>query len=155
MQVLPPASVQVGRGSPCVCTWVLMRGYWLITRNRQMSCCPLNEHGPAAFVPPSPPSIAQQLVERIASPTCGVALVAAAGGVPVAAALAQLRLERPVAAARGGLLLVGPEGDFTQTELKALVRAGAVPVGLGTNRLRVETAALALLAAALLCGSDE
>lgn len=28
----------------------------------------------------------------------------------------------------GGLLLIGPEGDFTPVELKTLLEAGAVPV---------------------------
>ena len=46
------------------------------------------------------------------------------------------------------LLIVGPEGDFTPAELSAMTDAGALPVGLGANRLRVETAAVALLAAA-------
>ena len=45
------------------------------------------------------------------------------------------------------LLVVGPEGDFTREEVHSLVAAGAVPVGLGPHRLRVETAAIALLAA--------
>ncbi len=48
------------------------------------------------------------------------------------------------------LLLVGPEGDFTDEELEVLREAGARPVGLGSNRLRTETAALALLATAVL-----
>ena len=43
------------------------------------------------------------------------------------------------------LLLVGPEGDFTREELDRLQEAGARMVGLGPNRLRVETAAMALL----------
>lgn len=51
-------------------------------------------------------------------------------------------------AAQQRLLIVGPEGDFTPTELQQLVAAGARPVGLGSNRLRTETAAIALLAAA-------
>ena len=46
-----------------------------------------------------------------------------------------------------GVLLVGPEGDWTPAELQALVAAGARPVGLGSLRLRTETAAIALLAA--------
>jgi len=46
------------------------------------------------------------------------------------------------------LLIVGPEGDFTAAELEAMTAVGALPVGLGSNRLRVETAAVALLAAA-------
>ena len=45
-------------------------------------------------------------------------------------------------------LMIGPEGDFTPEELDELVAAGALPVGLGPNRLRVETAAVALLASA-------
>ena len=61
----------------------------------------------------------------------------------------------PVAAACSSgahLLLVGPEGDFTDEELQQLSEAGALPVGLGSNRLRTETAALALLATAVLSG---
>eukprot|EP00879_Flechtneria_rotunda_P010858 GHRR01011348.1.p1 GENE.GHRR01011348.1~~GHRR01011348.1.p1 ORF type:complete len:124 (+),score=65.00 GHRR01011348.1:1196-1567(+) len=45
-------------------------------------------------------------------------------------------------------LLIGPEGDFTCDELDMLQQAGVLPVGLGPNRLRTETAAVALLAAA-------
>lgn len=50
----------------------------------------------------------------------------------------------------GGLLIVGPEGDFTDKEVRALTEAGAIAVGLGPRRLRVETAAIALLSAAML-----
>ena len=49
------------------------------------------------------------------------------------------------------LLIVGPEGDFTAEELHALIAAGAAPVGLGSTRLRVETAALALLSVVKAC----
>ena len=37
---------------------------------------------------------------------------------------------------------VGPEGDFTTAELDALIRAGAIPVSLGPQVLRAETASL-------------
>ena len=37
---------------------------------------------------------------------------------------------------------VGPEGDFTPDELDALLKAGAIPVSLGRNVLRAETASL-------------
>ena len=47
-------------------------------------------------------------------------------------------------------MFIGPEGDFSPAELAALVEAGARPVGLGSNRLRTETAAVALLSACLL-----
>jgi RsmE family RNA methyltransferase len=48
------------------------------------------------------------------------------------------------------LLMVGPEGDWTADEVAQLKDAGAVAVGLGPNRLRVETAALSILTAAML-----
>lgn len=48
------------------------------------------------------------------------------------------------------VLLVGPEGDFTPKEVEELVDAGARPVGLGANRLRTETAAVALLSLCVL-----
>lgn len=41
------------------------------------------------------------------------------------------------------VILIGPEGDFSTTEAGLLVRAGFVPVSLGTARLRTETAAVA------------
>lgn len=39
-------------------------------------------------------------------------------------------------------LLIGPEGDFSPTEIEACLKAGFVPVTMGDNRLRTETAAL-------------
>ena len=39
-------------------------------------------------------------------------------------------------------ILIGPEGDFTPDEVGAALGAGYVPVTLGDNRLRTETAAL-------------
>lgn len=39
-------------------------------------------------------------------------------------------------------ILIGPEGDFSQSEINAAVNAGFVPISLGKNRLRTETAAL-------------
>lgn len=39
-------------------------------------------------------------------------------------------------------LIIGPEGDFTEEELRSAVEAGAIPVTLGDSILRVETAAI-------------
>jgi len=46
-------------------------------------------------------------------------------------------------------LLVGPEGGMTKAEMTAAFEAGFVPARLGRTTLRVETAAIALLAAAV------
>lgn len=40
------------------------------------------------------------------------------------------------------ILLIGPEGDFTPAEVSSATAAGYLPVTLGDNRLRTETAAL-------------
>ena len=44
-------------------------------------------------------------------------------------------------------ILVGPEGGFTEAEIERAVAAGARLLALGANILRVETAAVALVAA--------
>ncbi|TAH03782.1 MAG: 16S rRNA (uracil(1498)-N(3))-methyltransferase [Sphingobacteriales bacterium] len=41
------------------------------------------------------------------------------------------------------LILIGPEGDFSQTEINGALQNGFVPISLGNSRLRTETAALA------------
>ena len=52
-------------------------------------------------------------------------------------------------------LLVGPEGGFTEAEMEQAVATGARPLTLGASILRIETAAVALVAAfALKAGSD-
>lgn len=47
------------------------------------------------------------------------------------------------------IILIGPEGDFTEEEVRMSEAAGFTPVSLGVNRLRTETAAMT--AAVLLC----
>lgn len=44
-------------------------------------------------------------------------------------------------------LLVGPEGGFTDTEIEQTIAAGAKLLALGSSILRIETAAVALVAA--------
>ena len=40
------------------------------------------------------------------------------------------------------LIMIGPEGDFSNEEIKDAITAGFAPVSLGKSRLRTETAAL-------------
>eukprot|EP00897_Mesotaenium_endlicherianum_P006921 jgi/Mesen1/6257/ME000323S05391 len=84
--------------------------------------------------------------------TAPVALLAAAGGQPLLSALTHQ--VAPAAAAQGGLLLIGPEGDFSEREMADLKEAGAIVVGLGPRRLRAETAAIAMLAGVMLAGDS-
>ncbi len=51
-------------------------------------------------------------------------------------------LAREYVAGSSVAVLIGPEGDFSPEEIKAALDSGFVPVSLGDNRLRTETAAL-------------
>lgn len=52
-------------------------------------------------------------------------------------------LMKVASAAKSYVVLVGPEGDFSPTELTNALEAGFKKVSLGPNRLRTETAGLA------------
>uniref|UniRef100_A0A7N0TNL0 16S rRNA (uracil(1498)-N(3))-methyltransferase n=1 Tax=Kalanchoe fedtschenkoi TaxID=63787 RepID=A0A7N0TNL0_KALFE len=79
-----------------------------------------------------------------------LSLIAVAGAAPAMSVFASSPRRTSSA-----LIIVGPEGDFTDTEVNALTEAGAAPVGLGLLRLRVETATIALLSAATLWSDSQ
>ena len=54
----------------------------------------------------------------------------------------KLELKRRVAPDKDITLLIGPEGDFTSEEIDLACEKGYLPVSLGKNRLRTETAAI-------------
>ena len=49
------------------------------------------------------------------------------------------------------IILIGPEGDFTETEIEQALAKNFLPVALGDTRLRTETAGI--VAATLLCAT--
>ena len=51
-------------------------------------------------------------------------------------------LKRRVAPDKDVTILIGPEGDFSKTEINTAFDKGFVPISLGANRLRTETAAI-------------
>ncbi|KAL3614366.1 hypothetical protein CASFOL_042440 [Castilleja foliolosa] len=73
-----------------------------------------------------------------------LSLVAVAEATPVFNALRALNNES------SGIIIIGPEGDFTEKELNSLKDTGATAVGLGPHRLRVETATISLLSTLML-----
>jgi 16S rRNA (uracil1498-N3)-methyltransferase len=56
-----------------------------------------------------------------------------------------IQTQRP----KSSLILIGPEGDFSAKEVGLALAEGFIPVTLGGNRLRTETAGI--VAATLLC----
>ena len=53
-----------------------------------------------------------------------------------------MELKRRVIADNDLTILIGPEGDFSKGEIDLSKEKGYVPVSLGRNRLRTETAAI-------------
>lgn len=54
----------------------------------------------------------------------------------------KLQLKNELAGSRSNLILIGPEGDFSEEEVKLALQKNFVPVELGKSRLRTETAAI-------------
>ena len=123
--------------------------------------------------PPKPPRAAwlvEKATERVAAAAveqCHRSRRPAVTGVHPASELARLvagleplwvldpgasrPLEALAAGARGGVL-VGPEGGWTEAERRRLGELGAGAAGLGATVLRLETAAVAAVALALVAG---
>ena len=55
---------------------------------------------------------------------------------------------------RDVLILIGPEGDFSEQEVELAIAKGFVPVGLGRSRLRTETAGVVACHTAVLFNED-
>lgn len=54
----------------------------------------------------------------------------------------KLELKRRVQADKDVVILIGPEGDFSKDEVDMALNHGFLPVSLGRNRLRTETAGI-------------
>lgn len=80
-------------------------------------------------------------------PKAALAITCMAGAEPLSAII-RCKVDGPKAGSAVVLLAVGPEGDFTAEELATMGEAGFVAAGLGSNRLRSETAAIAALSIA-------
>ena len=72
-----------------------------------------------------------------------------AGGTPALRFIAHCEADQPrtplataLEAGRDAVVLIGPEGDFSQEEIDLALACGFLPVSLGPSRLRTETAAL-------------
>jgi 16S rRNA (uracil1498-N3)-methyltransferase len=123
-------------------------GRWrrLATAAAKQSLAPkaLELHEPAPFAGLIE-ALAKDRLADGASETAPLKMICTMGAKSIASVVRRIR-------PRGIIIACGPEGDFTDAELQLAKGAGYVPVGLGKNRLRSETAAIAAVsvAAALL-----
>ena len=91
------------------------------------------------------------LADFLADPAPGLFGDLAGDAVTVPQAMARLRGSAATGQppACGITVLVGPEGGLTDAEREAVRAAGLLPVRLGRTTLRIETAAVALVAATI------
>lgn len=126
---------------PLVCARGLVRspGAERVSRWRRLTVAAAKQSHSGRAMEVREPIGIDDLIRELPSGT--LAVVCAQGG----AALAEVirRTGR-----RGILMAVGPEGDFDDNELAKLANAGFVAAGLGPNRLRSETAAVAAVSIA-------
>ena len=88
----------------------------------------------------NPPCSVKELAERMKNV---YAFIGVPGADPFIGQLSALTEAKGL-----GMVIIGPEGDFTEDELSTLSKYGARPAGLGPLRLRSETAALSMLVTA-------
>jgi len=124
----------------------ILRWRRLATAAAKQSLAPkaLELHEPAQFADLIE-TLAKDRLADGASETAPLKMICTMGAESIASVVRRVR-------PRGIIIACGPEGDFTDAELRRAKDAGFVPVGLGKNRLRSETAAIAAVsvAAALL-----
>jgi 16S rRNA (uracil1498-N3)-methyltransferase len=136
--VLLDMATQLGmsRFTPLACERSVVAGAHGAARWRRicLEACKQSRrlHLPVIEAPAAPAEVA-------AAASGGVVLVAHPSGEPL-----RHVLDVPTAPVT---LLVGPEGGFTEEEVTQAATLGATPVALGEAILRIETAAVAMLAA--------
>ncbi|MGA7870210.1 MAG: RsmE family RNA methyltransferase [Candidatus Binatus sp.] len=121
---------------PIVCARGLVRspGTERLARWRRLALAAAKQSQSAATMEVRSPIGVDDLIRGV--PPVTLAVICAQGGEPLGAVI---RRAHP----RGILIAVGPEGDFDDGERAKIAKAGFVAAGLGPNRLRSETAALA------------
>lgn len=95
-----------------------------------------------------PPQLFPQFIANISSRTGLSIFIPCLGGERTL--LRKVLLDPSRSQAGSFLFLIGPEGDFSNGEVQLASAAGALPVSLGDNVLRVDTAAIAVSAFARL-----
>jgi 16S rRNA (uracil1498-N3)-methyltransferase len=126
---------------PLVCARGMVRapGAERIARWRRLAISAAKQSQSASAMEVSAPIGVDDMIGGV--PDGALAVVCAQTGEPLAELI---RRTHP----RAIVIAVGPEGDFDADERAKLLNAGFVAAGLGPNRLRSETAALAAVSIA-------
>ena len=135
------AELGVSELLPLICARGLMRatGAERLARWSRLALSAAKQsHSPVAMEVRTPVGIDDLIRD---APTETLAVICAQGGEPLGEVIRRVH-------PRAILIAVGPEGDFDDDERAKAANAGFVAAGLGPNRLRSETAALAAVSIA-------
>ena len=126
---------------PLVCARGLVRspGAERLARWRRLALAAAKQSQSASAMDVRAPIGIDDLIRGVPPET--LAVICAQGGEPLSEVI---RRAHP----RAILIAIGPEGDFDDDERAKAANAGFVAAGLGPNRLRSETAALAAVSIA-------
>ena len=126
---------------PIVCARGLVRlpGAERLARWRRLALAAAKQSQSAAAMEVRSPLGVDDMIRGV--PPGTLAVICARGGKPLGEVIRRVL-------PRGILIAVGPEGDFDDEERAKAANAGFVAAGLGPNRLRSETAALAAVSIA-------
>jgi 16S rRNA (uracil1498-N3)-methyltransferase len=117
-----------------------------LARWRRLTTAAAKQSLAAAALKLHEPSSLADLIETLARDTLAaresLKLICTQGAEPIASAMRRMR-------PRAVVIACGPEGDFTEAELELATRGGFLRIGLGSNRLRSETAAIAAVSVAI------
>jgi 16S rRNA (uracil1498-N3)-methyltransferase len=140
MDFMVEKAAELGASSfwPLECVRAVVRepGHERIARWRRLALAAAKQSLAPHAMGIRPPVTVAEAAREVPKET--FAVFCAEGADPLAALV---RRTRP----RATLIACGPEGDFDAAEYAAMHAAGFVAAGLGPNRLRSETAALAAL----------
>jgi 16S rRNA (uracil1498-N3)-methyltransferase len=116
----------------------------IVERYRKVAVAAVKQSGRLWSPVVHPPQLFPEFIASVSARTGLTMFIPWLGGERVALRQA---LSEPLRSQAGSLLfLIGPEGDFSPREVSLACTAGALPVSLGDNILRVDTAAIAVSA---------
>jgi 16S rRNA (uracil1498-N3)-methyltransferase len=143
MDFLVEKATELGAASlwPLACARAVVRnpGLERVARWRRLALAATKQSLSRTAMEIRPPLTVAEAAREVPKGT--LAVFCAEGAEPLAAVVRRMR-------PRAILIACGPEGDFDAGEYAVMEAAGFVAAGLGLNRLRSETAALAALALA-------
>ena len=123
----------------CARAVVHQPGLERVARWRRLALAAAKQSLSAGAMEIRPPATVAEAAGEVPKET--LAVYCSEGAEPLSAVVRRMR-------PRAILIACGPEGDFDAAEYAAMAAAGFVAAGLGPNRLRSETAALAALSLA-------